>query len=104
MATGDKKSWFDPKISWQTVIAAVLAASSAAGCVNSSYSSAVERITKLEQHDASQDQHFQQIEKTIDQQRGDMKEQLGTIAGDVKDIRKYLMDRQQPAALGRWTK
>lgn len=102
MATPGK--WFDPKVTWQTVIAAAVAAASAAGCVNSSYSSAVDRISKLEQRDASQEQHFVQIEKTIDQQRGDMKEQLGNIAGDVKDIRKYLMDRQQPAALGRWTK
>lgn len=96
--------WFDGKVTWQTVIAATVAASGAALAVNANYYGLVNDVNTLKLRDAAQEQHFTQLEKTIDQQRGDTKEQLGAIAGDVKDIRKYLMERQQPQALGRWTK
>lgn len=104
MATGEKQRWFDPKITWQNVLTAMVTACGTVAVINSSFAGLSERITKVEQHDAAQDQRFAQVEKSADQNKTDVKEQLGSIAGDVKDIRKYLMDRQQPAALGRWTK
>jgi TolA-binding protein len=96
--------WFDPKITWQTVIAATVAAAGAALAINANYYSLLNDVNTLRQHDAAQDERFQRVEKSIDQQRGDTKEQLGNIAGDIKEIRNYLMDRQQPQAMRRWTR
>lgn len=100
----EKKNWFDGKVTWQTVIAALVAASGGVLAANASYYGIVSDVNALKLRDVAHEQHFTLVEKTIDQQRGDTKEKLGEIAGDVKDIRKYLMERQPSQALGRWTK
>lgn len=108
MVDQNKKSWFDGQINWATVIAVALAAGGAAKAVNTSYAEIVDRVTTLEQHDRAQDQRweqrFQSLEKSQELQRVDTKEQLGNIAGDVKDIRKYLMERPQQQNLKGWTR
>ena len=55
----------------------------------------VGRVSTLEEHDRQQEAHFAQIERSVDQNRTDVKEQLRGIGQDVKDTNKKLDDLTQ---------
>lgn len=61
--------------------------------------SLVGRVSTLEEHDRQQEVHFTQVERTIDQQRNDVKEQLRGIGQDVKDTNTKLDNLTQQLIL-----
>lgn len=82
MTDQTKQNWLDVTINVQSMLMAALAA--AAGAIVMWYS-LVGRVATLEEHDRQQELHFTSIERSIDQQRNDVKEQLRNISSDVKD-------------------
>ncbi|WLE60278.1 hypothetical protein GIY62_06365 [Burkholderia plantarii] len=83
---------FDTTVNVQTLVFSAIAA--AGGAIVMWYS-LVGRVSTLEDHDRQQEAHFQQIERALDQQRTDVKEQLRGIGQDVKDTNKKLDDLSQ---------
>lgn len=77
-----KPRWIDVTVNVQSLFISAIAA--AAGAVVMWYS-LVGRVSTLEEHDRQQEQHFAAVERSIDQQRNDVKEQLRNISSDVKD-------------------
>jgi len=77
-----KRVWLDASINLQSMFFAALSA--AAGAIVMWYT-LVGRVSTLEEHDRQQEVHFAQVERVIDQQRTDVKEQLRGIGQDVKD-------------------
>ncbi|EJO51062.1 hypothetical protein [Burkholderia multivorans] len=78
---------FDLTVNVQSMIYSAIAA--ALGAMAMWYS-LVGRVQTLEEHDKQQEVHFAQIERAIDQQRNDVKEQLRGIGQDVKDTNAKL--------------
>ncbi|CAJ0811823.1 hypothetical protein LMG18101_01366 [Ralstonia flaminis] len=70
------------------------------------YTTLLGRVQALEQTDREHERHFVSIEANIRQQRDDTTQKLNDIGGDVKDIRRYLMDNAAGARpdFKRWTK
>ncbi|ANA34297.1 hypothetical protein [Ralstonia mannitolilytica] len=95
--------WFDTKINLQSLISAVIGA---AGMAIIAWAALVGRVQALEQTDREHERHFANIEANIRQQRDDTTAKLNDIGGDVKDIRRYLMDNAAGARpdFKRWTK
>ena len=56
-------------------------------------------MATLEEHDKQQETHFVQIERAIDQNRTDVKEQLHSIGQDVKDTNAKLDNLTQQLIL-----
>lgn len=108
MADRRESGWFDWRVTWSAVIAAAVAAGSTAYAVNSNYYGIVQDIDRLKNKELVQDDRMLRLERTVEQNRIDVKEQLGGIASDVKDtrkdIRELLMARQPREALNRWEK
>lgn len=95
--------WFDTKINLQTVVSAMIGAAIMA---TAGWYGLVARVQALEQTDKEHERHFTSIEANIRQQRDDTTQKLNDIGGDVKDIRRYLMDNAAGARpdFKRWTK
>lgn len=95
--------WFDMKLSLQYILSSVIGASVMA---IAGWSGLVGRVQALEQTDREHERHFAAIETNIRQQRDDTTAKLNDIGGDVKDIRRYLMDNAAGARpdFKRWTK
>ena len=92
MSDVQKPRWLDATINVQTLFFAVVAA--AGGAIVMWYT-LVGRVSTLEEHDRQQEAHFAQIERSVDQNRTDVKEQLRGIGQDVKDTNKKLDDLTQ---------
>lgn len=84
--TGSRRI-FDMSVNVQTLVASAIAA--AVGAATMWYS-LVGRVATLEEHDKQQESHFIQMERAIEQQRSDVKEQLRGIGQDVKDTNSKL--------------
>lgn len=95
--------WLDTKINLQTVVSAMIGAAMMA---TAGWFALVGRVQALEQTDREHERHFVTIEANIRQQRDDTTAKLNDIGGDVKDIRRYLMDNAAGARpdFKRWTK
>lgn len=87
MTDQHKLRWLDVTINVQSLLMAAIAA--AAGAVVMWYS-LVGRVTTLEEHDRQQELHFTALERSIDQQRNDVKEQLRNISSDVKETNQKI--------------
>ncbi|WP_186107224.1 hypothetical protein [Burkholderia gladioli] len=64
----------------------------AGGSAGALWFALVARVSTLEDHDKQQEAHFAQIERALDQQRNDVKEQLRGISQDVKDTNAKIDD------------
>lgn len=95
--------WLDMKLSLQTVLSAMIGAAMMA---TAAWFALVGRVQALEQTDREHERHFAAIEANVRQQRDDTTQKLNDIGGDVKDIRRYLMDNAAVARpdFKRWTK
>ena len=95
--------WLDTKINLQTVVSAMIGAAMMA---TAGWFALVGRVQALEQTDREHERHFVTIEANIRQPRDDTTAKLNDIGGDVKDIRRYLMDNAAGARpdFKRWTK
>lgn len=91
-----RAGWLDTNINVQSLFFAVIAA--AGGAVVMWYT-LVGRVSTLEEHDRQQEVHFGQIERALDQQRSDVKEQLRAIGQDVKDTNTKLDNLTQQLIL-----
>lgn len=87
MTDANRSRWLDTNVNVQSLFFAVIAA--AGGAVVMWYT-LVGRVSTLEEHDRQQEVHFAQIERSLDQQRTDVKEQLRGIGQDVKDTNSKL--------------
>ncbi len=96
MEAQHKASWLDTNINVQSLFFALIAA--AGGAVVMWYA-LVGRVATLEEHDKQQEVHFSQIERALDQQRTDVKEQLRSIGQDVKDTNTKLDNLTQQLIL-----
>lgn len=70
------------------------------------YAGVVSRVDKLEAREQGQDDRMTHIEKAVEQQRNDTRQQLSDIGGDVKEIRNYLLNNvagQRPD-IARWSR
>jgi predicted membrane protein len=94
---------FDTTINVQTLCAALVGAAIAI-CVG--WFSLVGRVEKLEGKELTQDDRMTRIERDQQQQRSDVKEQVSAVAGDVKEILRYLRDNASvpKPELKRWIK
>ncbi len=88
--------FFDVKVNVQSLVMSAIAA--AGGAIVMWYS-LVGRVQTLEDHDKQHEVHFSQVERALDQQRTDVKEQLRGIGQDVKDTNKKLDDLTQQLIL-----
>ncbi|AQW32725.1 hypothetical protein ACKZDW_04320 (plasmid) [Ralstonia syzygii subsp. celebesensis] len=95
--------WIDTKINVQSLVSAAIGA---AVMATAGWFALVGRVQALEQTDKEHERHFTNIETSIRQQRDDTTQKLNDIGGDVKDIRRYLMDNAAGARpdFKRWTK
>lgn len=95
--------WLDVKLSLQSILSALIGA---AVMATAGWFALVGRVQALERTDREHERHFIAIETNIRQQRDDTTAKLNDIGGDVKDIRRYLMDNAAGARpdLKRWTK
>ncbi|PFH26656.1 MULTISPECIES: hypothetical protein [Burkholderia] len=84
-ATGRKA--VDMTVNVQSMVFSALAAALGATAM---WYSLVGRVQTLEEHDKQQEAHFTQMERALDQQRNDVKEQLRGIGQDVKDTNAKL--------------
>lgn len=103
-ATSEKgPRWIETKINLQSLFSAVIGAAIMA---TAGWFALVGRVQALEQTDREHERHFAAIESSIRQQRDDTTQKLNDIGGDVKDIRRYLMDNAASARpdFKRWTK
>jgi hypothetical protein len=91
-----KRGWLDGSINLQSLLAS--AAAAAGGAIVMWYS-LVGRVATLEEHDKQQEVHFIQIERAVDQNRTDVKEQLRGIGQDVKDTNTKLDNLTQQLIL-----
>jgi len=84
------------------VVSLVIGACTATGI----YFGVVTRVQALELKGIEHDARFNRTDNDIRQQRQDQKEQLNTIAQDVKEIRGYLLDNAAGSRsdIRRWTK
>lgn len=95
--------WIETKVNLQSLISAIIGA----GCVAAlAWFALVGRVQALEQKSGETDRHFTRVESDLRQQRDDTQAQLRDIGGDVKDIRRYLMENAAGARADfkRWTK
>jgi len=101
-----KRGWFDFTISLQWLIGAVISALVGAITGAAIWFGLVGRVQALESRDQDHAAHFARIESDMRQQRADVKEQLTDIGGDVKEIRRYLMDNAAGARpdIRRWAR
>jgi len=106
MEQQQKRGWFDFTISLQWLVGAIV--SSLVGAITGAaiWFGLVSRVQALETRDQDHASHFARIESDMRQQRADVKEQLNDIGGDVKEIRRYLMDNAAGARpdIRRWSK
>lgn len=102
-AQGTGSRWVETKINLQSLVSAIIGA---AVMATTGYFALVGRVQALEQTDREHERHFANIEANIRQQRDDTTAKLNDIGGDVKDIRRYLMDNAAGARpdFKRWTK
>ena len=91
-----KPRWIDTTINLQTLLVGIVGVSAT---IALGYFSLVGRVSTLEDHDRQQEQHFAQVEKSIEQQRTDVKEQLRSIGSDVKDTNTKLDNLTQQLIL-----
>lgn len=70
------------------------------------YAGVVSRVDKLEAREQGQDDRMTHIEKAVEQQRNDTRQQLSDIGGDVKEIRNYLLNSAvaQRPDVARWSR
>ncbi|WP_104655096.1 hypothetical protein [Ralstonia insidiosa] len=101
--TGKAPRWIETKINLQSLMSAVIGAAIMA---TAGWFALVGRVQALEQTDKEHERHFSNIESSMRQQRDDTTAQLRDIGGDVKEIRRYLMDNAAGARpdFKRWTK
>lgn len=92
----NKSRWLDVSINLQSLALSAVAAASGAVVM---WYSLVGRVSTLEEHDKQQEVHFVQIERSIDQNRNDVKEQLRGIGQDVKDTNAKLDNLTQQLIL-----
>ncbi|WP_079218943.1 hypothetical protein [Herbaspirillum robiniae] len=101
---------FDTTVNVQTLSAAIIGAVIA---LSAQWFGALDRIGKLESKDVANSERFGRIEQEQKQMRADSKdqvrgvqEQVTGVAGDVKEILRYLRDSSAPKRpeLGRWSK
>ncbi|WP_186239447.1 hypothetical protein [Burkholderia gladioli] len=87
---------FDWTINVQTLVTATISGAIgmalAGGSAGVIWFGLVARVSNLEEHDKQQEAHFSQIERALDQQRTDVKEQLRGIGQDVKDTNAKIDD------------
>ena len=104
------RRWFDATINAQN-LAVFLAGVALAAAGN--WFGTLDRITKLESRDLTHEERMSRIEREQQQQRSDSKEQVRAVqeqvtgvAGDVKEILRYLRDNSaaKRPELGRWSK
>lgn len=102
-AQTNRPRWIDTKINVQSLVSAAIGA---AVMATAGWFALVGRVQALEQTDREHERHFASIEANIRQQRDDTTQKLNDIGGDVKDIRRYLMDNAAGARpdFKRWTK
>lgn len=103
VGTGKPPRWIETKVNLQSLISAVIGAAIMA---TAGWFALVGRVQALEQTDREHERHFATIEANIRQQRDDTTQKLNDIGGDVKDIRRYLMDNAAGARpdIRRWAK
>jgi hypothetical protein len=80
-----KRTWFDGTINLPTIGSIIFAMVSATVFGVGLYNTLDRRVLTLEQNDKQQEQHFARIESDQSQIKSDVKEQLRSIASDVKD-------------------
>lgn len=100
-AVAEKKPpWIDTTINVQTLLGSLIGGGIA---LSVAYFGFVGRVASLEQKGGEHERRLQRVEPDIWQTRddtsqqmrnisADVKEQLGGVSNDVKDIRRYLMD------------
>lgn len=106
--------WLDTKINLQNLVSAIIGAAVVASVA---WFALVGRVQALEQKDSEHERHFSRVEADIRMQReetsqqfrtvtNDMKDQIGGIGNDVKEIRRYLMDNAagNRPEIRRWAK
>lgn len=79
---GEHKSPFDFRISVQSLLIAVIGAVVTATV---GWYGVIGRVSALEQRDREQEAHFARIERAMQEQRDDVRQQLRDINGSVKD-------------------
>lgn len=105
-ASQKPRRWFDVTISLQWMVSAIVSALVGAITGTAIWFGLVGRVQALESKDIDHAAHFARIESDMRQQRQDVKEQLNDIGGDVKEIRRYLMDNAAGARpdMRRWAR
>lgn len=105
-----ESGWFDWRMTWSVVLSAVLAAGSTAYAVNSGWYGVIQDIDRLKNGKLVMDDRMSRMERTVEQNRLDVKEQLNAIGSDIKDTRKdvreisLMLARQPQERLNRWEK
>lgn len=102
-STTKKPRWFDTTINLQHLFSAIIGA---AIVLVVAWFGLVGRVQALEQKDGEHERRFVRLEGDLKQQRDDTTQQLRDIGGDVKEIRRYLMDNVAGARpdIKRWTR
>lgn len=101
-----RRGWIDTTISIQWLVGALGSALVGAVTGAAIWFGLVGRVQALEKQDVDHAAHFVRLEADMRQQRQDVKEQLTDIGGDVKEIRRYLMDNATGARpdVGKWSR
>ncbi|VVE77377.1 hypothetical protein [Pandoraea sputorum] len=84
---GGQKHPFDFRISVQSLLIAVVGAIAAATVA---WYGVIGRVSALEQRDREQEAHFTRIERAMQEQRDDVRQQLRDINGSVKDTNQKI--------------
>lgn len=79
---GSTRRIFDWSINVQGMLAGIVGATLA---IAFAWFQLVGQVEKLKDKEVSQDERMSRIEKSVDQQRDDMKQQLRDIGGNVRD-------------------
>jgi hypothetical protein len=95
--------WLEKKINLQSLAGALIGA---AVMAIAGWSAMVGRVQALEQTDREHERHFVGLESNMKQQRDDTTQKLNDISGDVKEIRRYLMENAAGSRpdIRRWAK
>lgn len=97
------RRFFDMTVNVQSLAIAVVGGICA---VTIAYAGVVSRVDRLEAREQGQDERMSRIEKSVEQQRTDTKDQLNAIGRDVKEISNYLLNNtaSQRPDISRWSR
>lgn len=101
--TVKKRRWIDTTINLQAILGSLVGGAVALAFA---YFGVVRDVAALKQTDQEHERRFARMEADIKQQRDDNAQQLRDISGDVKDIRRYVMENAGGGRpdLTRWPK